>query len=243
MKYNIAKRVMESHRIHGKNNHDLLYQSKSYMTEFSPNPDDRKKKETSFPEFTKRRKMKSNQSELRRVRINQLRNKFGDDTFENQDTFNEIIEYCDDLERNLLDNFLTVYNLNLSIDDNLEKLLYGNNHTGEKNDFFIKNVSLYVSIEQIQEVLKEDTQHLLIILKNYHQDIPAKLKQISKKPDYLISYFLILKIAKETKIKSPSKSINEKFMILINHFKSIEINIKYIDTERRKCEQMYFILS
>jgi len=68
--------------------------SKSYMAEFSTNPDERLKSEVSYSDHQKRLKVEADERAAYRIEVNKLRYKNNLETFKNQDKFEELIDDC-----------------------------------------------------------------------------------------------------------------------------------------------------
>lgn len=84
--------------------------SKSYMAEFSSNPDERLKSEVSYSEHKKREKHNDDKRNEYRIKVNQERDKNNLYTFKNQDEFEELIDNCNIEDDQKLFKYLTTYN-------------------------------------------------------------------------------------------------------------------------------------
>lgn len=252
----ILKGIMESHRIHGKNNYDLSEQSKSNMAEFSPNPDDRKKKETSYKKYNQRQQDKQSQEMQFRVSINKKRDKLNYQTlFNKQEEFDEILEESE-LENEKLINFLIHYDLNMSIEENKKSLLLEDKEKVETEKFYIQNGMSYVSLKILAKAVHGNSNHLLNLLESVDEAIKKKnpfleallaLHKIEniiqrttrKKTDYFISYCLVLHFANTYKSIEPKSKLNGILLLLILDFKNIKLDSRVYGSLIYQIEKTY----
>jgi len=108
-------------QFYSNNGYQLGYRTKSYSSTASQNSEIRLKKELSYSEHKKRKKESFNANPYvkLRVEINKFRHLIGYQPFLEQDKFEEIIDYVEFTNVELI-NFLKTYNLDKDIDENLE---------------------------------------------------------------------------------------------------------------------------
>ena len=221
---------MKSKRIWVAKDFDVGYKSKSHMAEFSPNPDGRNKRDTSFKEYKKRLNIEEDIRMKNRISINRLRNNQNLAPFLEQSKYEEIGEESE-LEGQDLVDFLIQYNLDLELDDNLKKFIPSKKNQNIKYKILEKNGILYIKLGSLAYLLKTDNQKLLEIMKVFNDDLindknvryyPEKdniYREIkNKKSTYFISYSLILAFSLNYKISQPKGKLNQSFFLLISDF-------------------------
>lgn len=245
---------MDSKRIWVAKDYDVGYKSKSHMAEFSPNPDGRNKRDTSYKKYKRRINNQENIKMKNRISINKLRNNHKLPPFLEANEYEEIVEESELSGQDLVD-FLIQYDLDLTIDDNVKRFVPAKKNQNTEYKIFEKNNILYINLGSLSSLLKMDMKKLLEILENSNDEfiqnkIPLypstnniyKEETKTGKITYLISYSLILAFAYSYKLTNPKCKLNQDFYLLISAFKKNVVGLIGYDMFNSLFTKKYFEL-
>ena len=216
---------MKSKRIWVAKDYDVGYKSKSHMAEFSPNPDGRNKRDTSFKEYNKRLMMAENLKMTNRISVNKLRDEKKLPPFLNQNEYDEIVEESE-LEGQNLFNLLINYNMKNTLDENIKN---SNKYEEKKSilpKIIIKEDRVYVNLDELSTYLCIDIDKLFscfesLLFVNY-------IIPYDKKEKYLIHFRCIVLKIEEILMFGKNEVLIPKLSILYLELKNLKTNSPYL---------------